>query len=579
MPWDLLAEAARRRAVVVVVLNRVEPAARAAVGAHLGRMLGEHGLDAHVVVVPESPVHDGLLPAGAVGELGGWLRGLVGDASTRDAVVQRTVRGAVADLVTGAPRLAAAVDAQRHHADRLRATVDAAYSAAGRDVAAATEDGTLLRGEVLARWQEYVGTGELLRAVEERVGTWRDRLTAALRGRPTPEPVARAVGDGLIHLVVDAADAAAERAHAAWYADPAGRELLAGLRLSRASGDLAARVDAEVAAWQAGVLELVSTEGAERRTTARVLSFGVNGLGAALMVAVFAHTGGLTTAEVGVAGGTAVVAQRLLEAVFGDDAVRRLTTVAHDDLSRRVGALLDAEAARFRAPLEAADVRADAADRIRNAVAALTLVAVEPRRGAPAARAPVGPGAGVRGARRARRDSETVVAVAQGGPVNDPTQRFSDRVETYVRARPGYPDGVVRVLRERAGLEPGTVVADVGAGTGIFTRVLLAAGAVVLAIEPNAPMRERLRQDLGGDDRLRVRDGRAEATGLPDASIDLVTAAQAFHWFDRKAAALELPTGPAARRRGRAHLERAAHGRTVHGRVRGVPAALGHRPA
>lgn len=124
--------------------------------------------------------------------------------------------------------------------------------------------------------------------------------------------------------------------------------------------------------------------------------------------------------------------------------------------------------------------------------------------------------------------------------MNDPTQRFSDRVATYVRARPGYPDGVVTALRAHAGLGTGTVVADVGAGTGIFTRVLLAAGAVVVAVEPNAPMREQLVADLGGDPRLRVRDARAEATGLAAASVDLVTAAQAFHWFDRAAAGAEF---------------------------------------
>src|SRR5690606_31515304 len=129
---------------------------------------------------------------------------------------------------------------------------------------------------------------------------------------------------------VDAADAAAERASAAWRADPAGRTLLGDLALSRSSVALRPRVAEEVRAWQKGVFELVSTEGADRRLTARALSFGVNGLGATLMVVIFASTGGLTAAELGVAGGTAVLAQRLLEAVFGDDAVRRLTRTAQE---------------------------------------------------------------------------------------------------------------------------------------------------------------------------------------------------------------------------------------------------------
>lgn len=121
----------------------------------------------------------------------------------------------------------------------------------------------------------------------------------------------------------------------------------------------------------------MSTEGADRRSTARVLSFGVNGLGAALMVAIFASTGGLTTAEVGVAGGAALLAQRVLEAVFGDDAVRRLTRVAQDDLRARVERLLAGEVERFEVLLAAADVRADGADRLRQAVASLTVALVE----------------------------------------------------------------------------------------------------------------------------------------------------------------------------------------------------------
>lgn len=377
VPWDLLAEAARRRAVVVLVLNRVDKPSRTAVTEHLRQMLTEHGLDAHVVVVPESPLEGTLLPPGAVAQLDGWLRAVVGDATAREGVVQRTIRGAAEDLAVAAPRLAEAADEQRRHADRLVAAVTGAYAVASRDVAAATADGTMLRGEVLARWQEFVGTGELLRAVEDRVGNLRDRISAALRGRPAPERVAQAVGQGLVHLVTDAADRAAERAHEAWHADPAGNRLLAGLRLSRASADLPDRVAEQVRAWQSGVLELVATEGAERRMTARVLSFGVNGLGAALMIAIFASTGGLTTAEVGVAGGAAVLAQRLLEAVFGDDAVRRLTTVAHEDLRRRVDGLLEREAERFTTLVDAADIRPEAAERIRAAVASLSVVMVE----------------------------------------------------------------------------------------------------------------------------------------------------------------------------------------------------------
>lgn len=107
-------------------------------------------------------------------------------------------------------------------------------------------------------------------------------------------------------------------------------------------------------------------------------------------------------------------------------------------------------------------------------------------------------------------------------------------MDDYVKTRPGYPPEVVTLLRERAGLGPTSVAADIGAGTGLFTRLLLAAGAEqVCAVEPNAAMRDALVAALGGETRLRVTDGTAEATKLPAASVALIVAAQAFHWFDR----------------------------------------------
>lgn len=111
-------------------------------------------------------------------------------------------------------------------------------------------------------------------------------------------------------------------------------------------------------------------------------------------------------------------------------------------------------------------------------------------------------------------------------------ERFTARAQDYARYRPGYPPEVIAWLRERCGLGPGTCVADVGAGTGLFTRQLLAAGAEVTGIEPNAAMRAQ--------SGLPLREGRAEATGLPDASCDLVTAAQAYHWFEPEATRAEF---------------------------------------
>ena len=113
--------------------------------------------------------------------------------------------------------------------------------------------------------------------------------------------------------------------------------------------------------------------------------------------------------------------------------------------------------------------------------------------------------------------------------------RFSNRVRDYISGRPGYPDAVVSWLAAMFELEPGSTVADVGAGTGISAGLFLRHGWNVIAIEPNDPMREAAIAALGSDPRFRAVSARAEATTLPPASVDAVVAAQAFHWFDRAA--------------------------------------------
>jgi len=115
-----------------------------------------------------------------------------------------------------------------------------------------------------------------------------------------------------------------------------------------------------------------------------------------------------------------------------------------------------------------------------------------------------------------------------------PTARFSDRVENYVRYRPGYPPEVIEALRTECGLRPEHVIADIAAGTGFFTRLLLENGNKVFAIEPNAEMREAGKQVLGEYEKVVFIGGTAEETTLEPASLDFVTAAQAAHWFDLK---------------------------------------------
>src|SRR5688500_12874890 len=125
----------------------------------------------------------------------------------------------------------------------------------------------------------------------------------------------------------------------------------------------------------------------------------------------------------------------------------------------------------------------------------------------------------------------------------DPRTRFTDRVEAYVRHRPSYPDDVVRFLESIGLARPGMTVADIGSGTGISAQLFLRNGYRVIGVEPNAAMRaaaERLLATELETSAFRSVNGSAEATTLPDASVDLVVAGQAFHWFDRPAARREF---------------------------------------
>src|SRR6476659_6264925 len=125
-------------------------------------------------------------------------------------------------------------------------------------------------------------------------------------------------------------------------------------------------------------------------------------------------------------------------------------------------------------------------------------------------------------------------------PTSNATSRFSDRVENYVRYRPGYPAEVLPALAKDCGLTPKDTVADLASGTGIWTRTLLENGNVVYAVEPNQEMRQAGERLLAGFPNFISVDGKAEATTLPDAGVDFVTAAQAAHWFDRQRARREF---------------------------------------
>ncbi|MFD5277836.1 dynamin family protein [Pseudarthrobacter sp. NPDC058362] len=358
VPWKLLVDAASRDIMVAIVLDRVPPGAEEEVSADLRGLLDREGLGgAQLFVVHETALGPaGMLPPDAARPLRMWLEELAADAVGRSDVARRTLNGAVRALAERVTGVAGALEQQEAAAASLEADATAAYGDAVRRIMEATRDGALLRGEVLARWQDFVGTGEFFRALEQNVGRFRDRLGAFFRGEPTPAvKVETAIETGLQAVILDEAATAAEETDQRWRSDPAGRNLLGTADLSGAGPGFAEQAAAEIRGWQAGLMELIRTEGQGKRTQARWLSFGVNGLGAALMIVVFSMTAGLTGLEIGIAGGTAVVGQRLLEAVFGEDAVRRMAATARDDLAVRCRRLLDGEKQRFLTLLPAGD--------------------------------------------------------------------------------------------------------------------------------------------------------------------------------------------------------------------------------
>lgn len=124
--------------------------------------------------------------------------------------------------------------------------------------------------------------------------------------------------------------------------------------------------------------------------------------------------------------------------------------------------------------------------------------------------------------------------------MSDPLKRFSNRVENYVKYRPGYPAGVIDLLEAECGLTAASAIADVGSGTGILSELFLKNGNPVFAIEPNAEMRLAAERLLGDYSKLESVDATAEATTLGSETVDFVTAAQAFHWFDQHKARREF---------------------------------------
>ncbi|MCP4226011.1 MAG: ABC transporter, partial [Actinomycetia bacterium] len=184
VPWDFLRQAQARGTTLAVIINRIPARAGDEIVAHFKSMLVDASLD-DVIVFPieDHELVEGMLPSGSVDELVFMLRRLADDINERAEVVAHTLIGAMASIGPRTGTVIAAADEQSKVADELRLAMEEVYENARNNLGADISGGNLLRGEVLDRWQELIGTAELMRVVQSRIGRIRDRITGFVTGR------------------------------------------------------------------------------------------------------------------------------------------------------------------------------------------------------------------------------------------------------------------------------------------------------------------------------------------------------------------------------------------------------------
>lgn len=391
-PLQYLERAGTYGRPVAVLVNKLEATVRNKVVGLLRERLEKAGLaDVPVFTADRGLTDDARLPDDVMTPIRDWIE-QAGDPEVRRATIARSVDASLSGVDAALERVSTGLAAERETAERLMAHVEEAYGAARGRVRDALEDGSLLRGEVARQMPEALGTGKYMRQIEKtveevrrraldsvsdetklRIRGFRERFLAnpgadeaddgtgevtGSRDARTEKAVRRmgsAAAQSLTEVIVAQATRAAGEAGAAWRTEPAAEVMLPQpvSRLSRTSGDLRERADAEMVEWRGDLVELVRDVGAPRLRTVKFLSGGINLLAAALMLVVFAGTGGaLLGTEIAVAGGAAAAMHRLLVYVLGKQAVAQMAAQARAKLDVRVESLLAAEQERFREALD-----------------------------------------------------------------------------------------------------------------------------------------------------------------------------------------------------------------------------------
>ncbi len=384
VPWTILGRARQRGVPLLAVLNRLpaDGGDADAVTTDYRNLLERGSLtDAgafgrlEVVAVFEGALDtaNDALDAAATAPIREALDRLVADDEARRQLARRSLAAALEGLPAAIEEIAREVDEEGAAAAALIETASRAYRDQRGALAADIARGTFLRAEVLRQWQDFVGAGQVARFLSQGIG----RLTTLVRTmlRPGPPAPAMEVREAafadLVALVTQRADAAARRTATDWLGERHGERALAGDgSLWGASAGLPDRLTADLEAWAGEVAEAIRSLGQHRRGLAQAASIGVNVVSTSAILTVFVHTGGLTGAEVGITAATAVVNQKLLEALFGEANVAAFVTQGRDRLAALLDAAFDDERRRFEAALEHLGDASSLAEEMRTAAGA-----------------------------------------------------------------------------------------------------------------------------------------------------------------------------------------------------------------
>jgi energy-coupling factor transporter ATP-binding protein EcfA2 len=380
VPWEVLGRMRDRGLPLLVVVNRMPPDAadRATVLEDVERLLAEAGVRTdgiELVSIDEGaldPAIDGLA-RDAVEPIRRRIDALGVDRDARRALAARALSGSLAGLAPLVERVADDLEHEAIEADAVRRFAVHAFDTESEALRERLVGGTFLRAEAVRQWQAFVGADEITRFFSTGIGKLRGTLSALVRGTPRA-PVAEVREDALADLTALARSHAAEaarRAATAWSEERSTRELVArepGLWSVSPGFDDA--VHARLEAWVAGIAEDVQRTGGSKRLLARGASVGVNAAGIGVMLATFAHTGGITGTEVGVAAATGFLNQKLLEALFGEAALVEMIARARASMAKALAATFAEELARYEQLVPdakrlrelAAELRAAAAD-------------------------------------------------------------------------------------------------------------------------------------------------------------------------------------------------------------------------